>query len=650
MKISTILDQIDLGAMALPEFQRGYVWSREQVRKLMGSLYKRYPVGSLLVWATKTEAALARGDAQLSSSSVELILDGQQRITSLYGVVRGKPPAFFDGDPKTFTGLYFNLETESFAFYLPSKMEENPLWIDATKLMQEGEGEFFKAIYENPDLRSRSTEYLNRLARLRGILEIDLHVEKVTGEDKTVDVVVDIFNQVNSGGTKLSKGDLALAKICAQWPDAREEMNKRLEKWSEAGFDFKFELFLRVINAITTGEALFSALDNVEPAEFRKGLEAAERSIDTLLDTVASRLGLDHGRVLGSVYSFPLMSRYLVQQGGRFADYRERDKLLYWYINTLLWGRYAGSTETVLNRDLEIIEGNEGALDRLIEDLRRDRGDLQLRSSDFEGWSKGARFYPFLYMMTRVWRAKDWGTGIELSGHLLGRLSRLQIHHIFPKAPLYKHGYSKSEVNAIANFTFLTQETNLEIKDKLPADYLEEYISKHPGAVESHWIPMDRALWKIDRYPDFLAARRELLAKAANDFLNSLYAGKVPETKEASSGVTRGGNKAAKKAVLVDEEQYLSELNEWVIAQGLAQGEILYELTDEQGEPVGFLDLAWPDGLQPGYSQPVALLLDEPKEGQDRANAAGFRYFTDIKRFKDYVTREVLGLEPEATV
>ena len=110
MQIQTILDQIDLGAMALPEFQRGYVWNREQVRGLMYSLYRKHPVGSLLVWVTQTDNADARGDQELQAGSVKLLLDGQQRITSLYGLVRGNPPKFFDGNKRSFTGLYFNIK------------------------------------------------------------------------------------------------------------------------------------------------------------------------------------------------------------------------------------------------------------------------------------------------------------------------------------------------------------------------------------------------------------------------------------------------------------------------------------------------------------------------------------------------------------
>ncbi|MDT5060053.1 MAG: hypothetical protein QOH63_512 [Acidobacteriota bacterium] len=645
MKIRTILDQIDLGSMALPEFQRGYVWNRDQVRGLMHSLYRKHPVGSLLVWVTQTENANARGDAPLAPGSVKLLLDGQQRITSLYGLVRGNPPQFFDGNVASFTGLYFHLEDEAFEFYAPLKMKDNPLWINVTELMKAGVGEFIQRIVGNPELQPRLTNYINRLTAIESIKEIDLHIEEVTGEDKTVDVVVDIFNRVNSGGTKLSKGDLALAKICAEWPDARAEMKNKLNKWKTAGFYFKLEWLLRCMNAILTGEALFSALKDIDTLTFKNGLQQAEKSIDTILNLISARLGLDHDRVLGSRYSFPLIARYLTERGGHLANHKERDKLLYWYVHTFLWGRYAGSTESVLNQDLSAIEKTEGALDRLINLLRQNRGDLRLRPDDFMGWSQGARFYPMLYMMTRVHHAKDWDTGIELSSHLLGNMSRLEIHHIFPKALLYDKGYDKPEVNAIANFTFLTKETNLLVSDRDPVEYLEEFVSKQPGAVESHWIPMDRNLWKVENYPDFLAARRELLAKAANEFLDSLLIGSVPETQVSIPVLERPALAPVLGGMVgQDEEDLILQCNEWVVEQGLPEGEMLYELADQDtGQPLAIIDLAWPNGLQEGYSQPVALLINESRETEEAVNLAGFRHFTDFEAFRTYVQREVLS-------
>jgi hypothetical protein len=371
-------------------------------------------------------------------------------------------------------------------------------------------------------------------------------------------------------------------------------------------------------------------------------------AVDGLLNLIGARLGLDHDRVLGSRYSFPLMARYLDERKFRLPDPRERDQLLYWYVHTFLWGRYAGSTETVLNQDLGLIEQPDGALERLIAELRRHRGDLQLQPNDFLGWSRGARFYPLLYMMTRVGKAKDWETGNELSMHLLGKLSRLEVHHVFPKDLLYKHGYSRPEVNALANFTFLTQETNLLVSNRDPAEYLEYYSAKHPDLIRSHWIPMDRRLWRVENYREFLDARRALLAEAANDFLNGLLAGAVPEPAamppivDRDVGVVPGGVAAA------DEDELLMAVNEWVVEQGLPEGEFLYELTDPQsGDAVAVFDLAWPDGLQEGLSEPVALLIDEPADVHDAANSAGFRFFTDVETFRAYVRQEILASEEE---
>ncbi len=251
MKISTILDQIDDGAIALPVFQRGYVWNRDQVRELMESLYRRHPVGSLLTWVTRTENVNSRGDSPLQPGYVKLLLDGQQRITTLYGIIRGKGPPFFEGTIDTFTGLHFNMETENFQFYAPVRMSQEQGWISVTELMDRGIGGFIGQIQENPVLAHNVATYIDRLNRIHTIRDVDLHVEDVTGEEKTVDLVVDIFNRVNSGGTKLSKGDLALAKICAGWPEARAEMNFRLERWKGAGFHFKLEWLLRCVNSLT---------------------------------------------------------------------------------------------------------------------------------------------------------------------------------------------------------------------------------------------------------------------------------------------------------------------------------------------------------------------------------------------------------------
>ncbi len=649
MKISTILDHIDSGHMALPEFQRGYVWNRDQVRGLFDSLYRRHPVGGLLVWTTESKGAAHRGDGALAPGVVKLLLDGQQRITSLYGVVRGRPPKFFDGNAQAFTGLRFHLEDEVFAFYQPVKMKDDPLWIDVTELMRRGTaglGEFVTRLSANPELAPRVGEYVARLSHLLAITDVDLHVEEVTGADKTLDVVVDIFNRVNSGGTKLSKGDLALAKICADWPEGREAMKAKLKEWANAGYHFNLDWLLRSVNTVLTGEAKFQYLHEKGAEEVQDALERAAKHIDTILNMIAGRLGLDHDRVFFGRFAVPVMARYLDQRQQRKLGpmgEKERDKLLFWYVQAAMWGRFSGSTESFIDQDLAALEGDGDGLDRLLDQLRLWHGGLRAEPGHFSGSSLGARFYPVLYLMTRMGEARDWGTGLPLKANLLGKMNRLEVHHIFPKAQLYKQGHTRSAVNALANFCFLTKDTNLDITDRLPEEYFPEVEAAHPGVLASQWIPMDFELWKVERFPDFLEARKELLAAELNRRMEDLLHGDTRwlSGPAAAPSVTVVGGGVASE----EEEAELIALNDWVKAQGLPRGVLSYDFADpETGAQRAVFDLAWPSGLQEELSQPVAVLLDEEAATVRLAAEAGFRCFTDVSSFKRYVESQILAV------
>src|SRR5262245_16948605 len=453
MKISTILDHIDSGHMALPEFQAGYVWNRDQVRGLFDSLYRRHPVGGLLVWATESKTATHRGDGVLAAGIVKLLLDGQQRMTSLYGVLRGGPPKFFDGNAQAFTGLQFHLEGEAFEFYQPVKMKDDPLWIDVTELMQQGTsglGGFVTRLSAQPALAPKVGDYVGRLSRLLGIGDVDLHIEEVTGTDKSLDIVVDIFNRVNSGGTKLSKGDLALAKICAEWPEGRDAMKGKLKEWTKADYHFTLDWLLRSVNTVLTGEAKFQHLHEKTAPEVQEALARTAKHIETSLNLIGGRLGLDHDQVFFGRFGVPVMARYLDQRQAKklgSMGEQERDKLLFWFVQAAMWGRFSGSTESFIDQDLAALEGADGGLDKLLEQLRLWHGGLRAEPGHFTGWSLGARFYPVLYVLTRMGEAKDWGTGLPLKNSLLGKMSRLEVHHIFPKAQLYKLNYKRPEVN-----------------------------------------------------------------------------------------------------------------------------------------------------------------------------------------------------------
>ena len=225
-------------------------------------------------------------------------------------------------------------------------------------------------------------------------------------------------------------------------------------------------------------------------------------------------------------------------------------------------------------------------------------------------------------------------------------MNRLEVHHIFPKARLYKRDYRKDQVNALANFCFLTKGTNLDISNRLPEEYFAEVEAKHSGALASQWIPMDPALWKIERYFEFLEARKALLAAEANKRFEELLHGDthwlsgitaVPPT--PSPAVVGGITGEA-------EEEELKAVNQWVEEQGLLSGHLAFDYADtETGVQKAVFDLVWPEGLQPGLTEPVAVLLNETAEVLALASAAGFRCFTTVAGFRTYVEAEILKLE-----
>ena len=565
-------------------------------------------------------------------------------MTSLYGVIRGHAPEFFDGNDYTFTGLRFHLDTQTFAFYQPIKMKDDPLWVDVTQLMKDGSegiGEFTSNLSENMETVPLVGAYVGRLSRLLGIKDIDLHIQELTGTDKTIDIVVDIFNRVNSGGTKLSKGDLALAKICADWPEARDTMKATLKEWANTGYGFNLDWLLRSVNTVLTGEAKFQYLHDKDANDIQDGLKRAVKHINNCLNMIAGRLGLDHDRVFFGRFAVPVIVRYLDRSEG-MPNEQERDKLLFWFAQAGMWGRFSGTTESYIDQDLAAIEGEHGGLDKLIEQLRLWHGGLRVEPGHFTGWSLGARFYPVLYMLTRMGEARDWGTGLPLKANLLGKMNSLEVHHVFPKSQLYKRDFTRPDVNALANFCFLTKDTNLVIGDELPETYFPKIQEAHPGALESQWIPNDSSLWDLRNFLDFLEARKVLLAEEVNRRMEELLHGDTSWLAGPSTIVPQpisipGGIGSE------DEEKELEDINNWIHNNGLPRGILSYDFADpESGQQKALFDLAWPNGIQEELSQPVALLLNEGSEVLAIASQAGYRCFLSVDELRRYIQSEIL--------
>ena len=162
------------------------------------------------------------------------------------------------------------------------------------------------------------------------------------------------------------------------------------------------------------------------------------------------------------------------------------------------------------------------------------------------------------------------------------------------------------------------------------------YSKKQPGALESNWIPIDPELWKVENYEVFLQKRRELLAKGANEFLQSLYEDAVP-----TANIENFTDRLAPNVQDEEEENQLAEVAHWMEENGFDSGERNYVIDDNGNDVI--LDIAWPDGVQTGLSKPLTLLLNETEEVYAAANRCGYTYLTNIQDFKDYVKTNYIG-------
>src|SRR5436190_4982587 len=157
MKISTILDKVDEKQLFVPAFQREYVWKRDDAKGLIDSLIKEYPTGTMLLWETAEPPEL-KGSHKYDKrqGAVRILLDGQQRVTTLYMLIRGGLPPYYsaaeiENDPRR---LYVNLLTMELSYYVKTRMENDPLWQDVTAI--------FKGNVNLVDLQSLFERKLNR--------------------------------------------------------------------------------------------------------------------------------------------------------------------------------------------------------------------------------------------------------------------------------------------------------------------------------------------------------------------------------------------------------------------------------------------------------------------------------------------------------
>lgn len=250
MEIRQILDKIDENQLFVPAFQREYVWKRENARDLIASLIRSYPTGTMLTWETNDPPEL-KGSWKYDErqGTIKIILDGQQRITTLYMLVKGEIPPYYTKaeithDPR---GLYVNLKSLELQYFQKILMQNDPLWVNVTDIFQKN----IKAKHIIRDLKNKGTEISDQEEDLiDDNFDLVEDVKKREFKEQNIPVkaslseAINIFYIVNASGVNLTEAELALAQISGYWPKARERFKLKLAELKQEGFIFNLDFII----------------------------------------------------------------------------------------------------------------------------------------------------------------------------------------------------------------------------------------------------------------------------------------------------------------------------------------------------------------------------------------------------------------------
>lgn len=520
LKVRELLDEVARGEVLLPEIQRAYVWKGPQVAKLIDSLYREYPSGQVLLWdtidlpITKNLAGVEKPTLP-SAGHPKIVLDGQQRLTSLYKAL---------SKDSTDIEVYFNVETEQFQLYV-KRLDADARWVAVRRVVNGDEGEL--AILQRiaqaggPGLSDPGSQvYLERLQKLRRIGEYKFPIEIFRSDD--YEEVTELFVRINASGTRLRAAELVLAQLALRLPGTIvDTFEEAMEQYSEVGYELDARFLTRALIATGTGQSRFRYLTEFwkkPPAELEQIWSRARRGVDSAVNFVRQNARLESSEWLSSLNALIPLAAYFGKHPAITPNVEVG--LLRWFYVASLRGRYTGSGETAMDEDLKAAVSDD-PIAGLMKNAVPAGSSAQVTADEFDdaGWRNP--LFPITYAVARKRGAKDWFTGVALATDVIGDDHDIQVHHVFPKAVLKKSGVPRKDRDEIANLAFLGARPNRKISARQPDQYLAEIADKHPERLQAQSIPMDRTLWKVERFQDFLAARRELLASAINELLES---------------------------------------------------------------------------------------------------------------------------------
>lgn len=564
MSVNQLVANIEKGYIQKPEMQREYVWRATRVRDLLDSLYRGYPSGTILLWETDTDAPtsdFAIATEKNSTTRPLLLLDGQQRLTSLSSVIRGEPIFVRERRKLRQIEILFNLEhpdelvtiTEiddapeasiqssvdddmeddeeetiqdrlnQFTFIVSTPQLANAAnWVNVSEVFKShSDAEFLKKAGVTSLDDPLYTKYSDRLKKLRQIREYSYRLD-VLEPTLSYEEVTEIFIRVNSLGVKLRSSDLALAQITAKWRNSLVLFQEfQSEVYEQRGLYFDLGFFVKSLVISATGQSKFKTLGSLSREELEAGWEGAKKNITFALNFVNSNLKIDSLALLSSPFIVHTIAYWGEKNNGKVSQ-SESSAMRRWALIANTKSYYSSSSEAKLDADLLALRANSGA-DGLLARLETQLGRLDVTEAEMIGKTVSSGYFKAMFIAFREDGAQDWYSKLEISVKHRGNEDKLQFHHIYPKAFL-KQNYPdlrRNQVNDISNLAFIGGKTNREISAKPPAEYLKKIIeSKDVALLNLQAIPTEGEILDEYSYDDFLLKRRKAIVKRINKLLS----------------------------------------------------------------------------------------------------------------------------------
>jgi hypothetical protein len=508
-RILQLANRVLTGDIVLPEFQRPFVWKRQQILDLMDSIYKNYPIGSLLVWESKQDLASKRAIADLDiaerseSYPVNYLLDGQQRLSAICGVIHWTP-----GDPRSVWNVYFDLKTNR--FHHSDHVDDLPVHQIPLRRMANAP-DFYRRLtpIDDEQMRDRADLLFTRF--------LEYQVPLVTLGDMSIEDVAPVFERINSTGTRLTIYDLMRA---ATWSpefdlgNTVDGIKSALEPKKYHTLDSK--TFLRTLGAAAGGDFSAQSIDALRDLSQEKLTASADSMKAAALraaDFLATEIRAPRAESLPYANQFAVLCE--VFRWIPTPSHVQLVEIKRWFWRTTLSGYFGGWDSGQMTQDTKKIRafaaGNSASLGE---------GGVVPTASlwKLKPFRSNSAVSKMLALMLAAGSPLDLVNGQRIDvDKSLAWSNDKEYHHFFPQAYLARQGVSGTQANVVGNIVLLTSMSNIRIKDLAPSEYLQAIIARSGRdalvqRLESNLLPaeaLDCAL--EDDYEGFLKVRSEFL-------------------------------------------------------------------------------------------------------------------------------------------